>query len=281
MKFGKKEIIGIVFGVVVILISVIFLRGEKIFWFINGIAIVVMFLPFIVSATLETKKEGENNEMFLEFTRDLVESARSGTPISKSIINVKDKEYGSLSPHVEKLGNQIALGIPVSDALRVFADDIGSQMIMRSVNLISQAETAGGEIYKILESVAGSVSEIEKLKKERKASIYNLVVQGYIIFIVFIAIMLVIEFKILTMTMDLGDTGGLQGVGSFGGLGAQQVDPSTLSNAFTFLLLAQGLFAGLTIGKLAEGSIKAGIKHSFILMVITILVVTGARAFLT
>jgi len=47
-----------------------------------------------------------------------------------------------------------------------------------------------------------------------------------------------------------------------------------------YLLLAQGLFAGLTIGKLTEGSIKKGIKHSFVLMISSFLVSTGARLFL-
>jgi hypothetical protein len=36
---------------------------------------------------------------------------------------------------------------------------------------------------------------------------------------------------------------------------------------FLYLLVAQGFFAGLVIGKLGEGSIKAGVKHSFILMI--------------
>ncbi|MBI2631643.1 hypothetical protein HYW75_01430, partial [Candidatus Pacearchaeota archaeon] len=50
-----------------------------------------------------------------------------------------------------------------------------------------------------------------------------------------------------------------------------------LSNPFLYLLLAQGFFAGLTIGKLAEGTMKAGIKHSFIMTVTAFLVSTGVR----
>jgi hypothetical protein len=41
----------------------------------------------------------------------------------------------------------------------------------------------------------------------------------------------------------------------------------------------QSLFAGLVIGKLSEGTIKSGIKHSFILVTIAILLTTGAGAF--
>jgi len=53
-----------------------------------------------------------------------------------------------------------------------------------------------------------------------------------------------------------------------------------LSNAFLYLMLVQGLFTGLTIGKLAEGGIKAGIKHSFALMLISFVVSAAANIIL-
>ena len=64
------------------------------------------------------------------------------------------------------------------------------------------------------------------------------------------------------------------------GLGAgERVSPEKLAQPFFYLLLVQGFFAGLVIGKLSEGNIKAGLKHSFILVVLAILISTGARAF--
>ena len=65
----------------------------------------------------------------------------------------KKKDYGSLNPHVEKLANQISLGIPINNALETFARDIGSNTIQRSVNIIGEAEKAGGKIDDILDSV--------------------------------------------------------------------------------------------------------------------------------
>ena len=58
--------------------------------------------------------------MFLEFSRDLVEGVKTGTPISKSVINIRNKNYGSLNPYIDKLANQISLGIPIKDALDNF-----------------------------------------------------------------------------------------------------------------------------------------------------------------
>jgi len=277
-RIDKKKIIGIIISAAIIALDFIFLIGDKLFYFVLGIGVIIGFLPFMISIVIESNKEKENNEMFLEFSRNLVESVKAGTPISKSIINVQDKYYGSLTPNIKKLGNQISIGIPVKEALSTFAMDVNSPSITRAVMLISEAEKAGGEIEKILESVAKSVSEMETLKKERRAAIYSLVVQGYIIFLIFIIIMLVLQFKILPMTAGFANLGGgLEGITSSAGAG---ISIERLSLPFLYLLIAQGLFAGLVIGKLAEGSIKAGLKHSFIMVILAYLITTGARAFL-
>ena len=42
----------------------------------------------------------------------------------------------------------------------------------------------------------------------------------------------------------------------------------TLNGIFIMIAMIQGLFAGIVIGKLSEGNIKYGFKHSFILIVI-------------
>ena len=263
------------------LVSLLFMN-TRFFFFIFGMGVLLGVFPFIVSVVAETRAASEKEEMFLEFARNLVESVKTGTPISKSIIQVKGKYYGVLSENIKKLANQISLGIPLSVALQTFSDDVKNKTISRSLTLIGQAEKSGGEIGGILESVAEAVNTTDKLKKERKASISTLVVQGYIIFVVFIIIILVLQFQIIPLLGGLSspDGGGssLGGVVGFAG-GGSPINSSELSNAFLYLLLIQGFFSGLTIGRLSEGSIKPGLRHSFILMVMAFLISAGANAF--
>jgi flagellar protein FlaJ len=289
MNLKKIHYIGFTFGIIVLILDFVFFyngsaQDKNLFLFILGIGIMVMVLPFIINIMVVNRREEEIGGMFLEFSRNLAESVNTGTPISKSIVNMRKKNYGSLSIYIEKLANQIELGIPVNKALRNFATDVNSEVISRAVALIMEAERAGGDIDYILESVAKSISEVEKLKKERKAAIYNLVVQGYIIFFIFIGIMLVMQFKILPLTNGIGSIGALSGnVNALQGTAAKAVSsalsPENLSRQFLYLLLAQGFFAGLTIGKLAEGSLKAGVKHSFVLVTAAFLIATGANAY--
>jgi flagellar protein FlaJ len=284
MSLKKSHILGIAFGAIFIVLDLIFFfsKNNNLFVFILGISIFIIAAPFVATVVMQNKKEEEVNGMFLEFTRNLAESVNTGTPISRSIINMRNKNYGSLTPYVQKLANQIDLGVPVHRALQNFAFDVNNEVISRAVALIEEADRAGGEIDYILASVAQSISEVEKLKKEKRAAISNLVVQGYIIFFIFIIIMLVIQFKILPLTQN-NLPGGSFSFNDFDVNSASTVtnssslSPEALSSNFLYLLLVQGFFAGLTIGKLSEGTVKAGIKHSFVLTIAALLLATGAR----
>jgi len=63
-------------------------------------------------------------------------------------------------------------------------------------------------------------------------------------------------------------------------VGGQTATPEQLARPFLWLLLVQGFFVGLVIGKLSEGKIWRGLKHSFILLVIALLIYTGAKVLL-
>lgn len=275
MEFKKYHWIGIGIGVLIMSMSLLLLN-TKFFFFVFGIGVVVLASPFVFSVIHENRVANEKEEMFLEFARNLVESVKTGTPISKSIINVKDKPYGVLSENVKKLANQISLGIPLNKALQTFSKDVNNKTISRSLTLIGQAERSGGEIGEILESVTEAVTMSDKLKKERKASISTLVVQGYIIFFVFIIIILVMQFQILPILTGISGQGsGELGLGFIGG--GEPINQQEIANSFLYLLLIQGFFSGLAIGKLSEGTIKAGIRHSFALMLVAFLISTGAN----
>ena len=275
MELGKSHWIGIGLAVALVILALI-LSETKVFFLFIGSSFLVALAPFVFSIMHENKVALEKEEMFLEFSRNLVESVKTGTPISKSILNVKNRAYGELSPHIKKLSNQIAMGIPLNAALRIFSKDINNRSISRAITLIGQAERAGGEIGEILEAVAGAVSVSDKLKKERKATISALVVQGYIIFFVFLVIILVMQFQMLPMVSGISDLGDL-GVAGISAGGGGEISSDEMSSSFLYMLLVQGFFTGLVIGKLSEGNVKGGVKHSFALMLVAFLVSAGAN----
>ena len=130
LKIGHG--VGIFLGLAVIGISFLFF-GEGIFFFAIGVGVLIIIAPFVFSTIRETTTAAEKEDMFLEFARNLVESVKTGTPISKSILNVKDRPYGVLSENIKKLANQIILGIPLNRALETFANDVRNPTISRAL----------------------------------------------------------------------------------------------------------------------------------------------------
>jgi flagellar protein FlaJ len=279
MEVKIIHFIGIIAGGAMAATSSYFLyytESRNLLYFLLVISLIVAVLPFMIALLTSQSKQHEKEEKFLEFTRDLVEGVKSGTPINKAIVNLQKRDYGALSPHVKKLSNQIYFGINLDQAFSTFAKETNSPVIARAMLLISEAQKAGGQIESIISSVAGSVNQIENLRKERKSSVYNLVVQGYIIFFVFIIIMLVLEYAILPLAVEFSQNQ-IEGLNS----GSKQIlTKQQFSTPLFVMLLVQSIFAGLVIGKVSEGTVGSGVKHSFLLVTITLLAVTGTRALL-
>jgi len=275
IKFKTKYLIGIFVGLFLIVFDLFIFLGTR--WFLPALIIsfLIMTMQFWLDIFKENKRQKDIEENFLEFVRSLVETVRSGISIPSAILNVSDKDFGELTPYVEKLANQIRLGIPIHEALLIFSKDTGNNVIKRSISVVIEAEESGGDIEDVLESVTQSVVQVKRVKEERKTSTFSQIVQGYIIFFVFIAIMLVLQLKLFPTLLEFGSSVGSSGVGFGISLGAG--DDFNFDIVFVAMILIQGFFVGLMIGKFSEGEIKYGIKHSLALMVIALLVVTTVK----
>ena len=95
------------------------------------------------------------------------------------------------------------------------------------------------------------------------------------------------EFKILPIATNLSESvGGISGNEIIGELGTslggsgKVASAEELTRPFLWFLVVQGFFTGLVIGKLSEGTIKPGLKHSFILVTLALLINTGSKVFI-
>ena len=276
----KEYLIGGGLFLFLIILDFTLLYGTRWFWSVLILSFALGGLPGFLLFMGENKRQKQIESQFLEFIRALSEGVKSGVPIPQSILNLTDKDFGALTRHIKKLGNQIEWGIPVKDALIVFARDTKNKVINRSVTIITQAVESGGKMDDILESVVESVVNIQRLKEERRSSTYTQMVQGYVVFFIFIAVMLMLEVRLMPMIQDMiGNVAG--GVTSGGGFfdiagGGEAIKPKADLNfkrIFMTLIIIQGFFAGLLIGKFSEGNIKYGLKHSAILIVVALLII--------
>lgn len=289
MKIKTKHIIGFFVAFLIVIFSLFYLLPLESRWFkpLLGLAFFIAVFQFWIDIMKENRIHNELEEKFLEFVRAVSDGVKAGIPIPKAIGELKGTDYGALTPYVAKLINQIEWGVPLREAFTRFSLDTGAPLIKRSMAIVVEAERSGGHIDQVLESVTASVLSIKKIKQERKSNIYSQIIQGYFIFIMFIGIMIILQVFLLPELNAIGGTV-LTGVSAPGLLGdSSQVSGQTTAYPsainfnliFTFLLLFQGFFTGLVIGKFSEGTLKYGLKHSVVLMFIGYMAFTIAVGF--
>lgn len=293
MRFKKKYWYGISAGIAVVIVNLIFFRSTRYFTPLIAIAITLGWAQVWTDYFLENSKKKEYEAKFLEFVRNLVGAIKSGMPVPKAIMHVaNESDYGSLSPNIKKLANQIEWSIPVHKALKNFAKDTGNDVIIRAISTVIEAEQAGGNMEDVLESITTSLLEIKRIKDQRRAAIHSQMIQSYIIFFIFLGIMVVIQAflipylgKMAGANIAKGSIGSAEMIGiqtnvvwnfsSFSGFISSLLSWfSSMKGIFLMLSLIQGLFAGMIIGKLSEGDLLSGLKHSLILMTIAFIVMS-------
>ncbi|MBI4020579.1 MAG: type II secretion system F family protein [Candidatus Aenigmarchaeota archaeon] len=204
-------------------------------------------------------------EHFINFIRDLTEAINSGMTLPMALSYISSKDYKVLSPYVKRMSSQVDWGVPFKVALTKFSDSIQAASVKRAISTILETYRVGGKVGETLSEVTKSLVVIDKIRKERATSVHSQIITSYIIFFIFIFILVVLHaFLIPSVT---NQSSGLSISASISGAG-NSIPPEELSQIFVYFLVLQGFFAGLATGKMAEGSIVAGFKHSILLMAI-------------
>lgn len=286
LKFRPIYIVGILIGLFILAINFLLLFSfsepigptSRFFYPLIIIAISVGWAHFWVDVLKEIKRQKRIEVMFLQFVRNLQTAVKSGISIPAAIIQASKKPYSELDPFIKKLANQIQLGIPIHTALMTFAKNTGNKTIRRIITIVIEAEASGGEISTVLEAVTESLSSVKKLKEEQKSAVFSQIIQGYVVYFIFIIIMLMLQLKLFPKLTELGGGGqDLLGSTALGSIASGAGAAVNLDQVFFLLVLIQGFFAGIMIGKFSGGTIKQGLLHSLVLVIVAALVVTTAK----
>ncbi len=281
--------------VALILVVIGFLSGD-----VGALGNSIILATFIVATpqlffTYEKYRDIKNMEArFPTFLRDMIEQLRSGVPLHKAIISTSNLDYGPLSKEIKKISHQLSWGMPLDKAMTKFADRMKpSKRLYSSVRIINESYKSGGDVVSMLESVADNATLLGDAENERKSMLNEYVLLMYAVSLIFIVIVVAINkllIPIFSTPVSGGSVGSALGIsnpcansvgftslicGSFGFV-AQYVfslSPTSIAayyvSLFFLMAMIQSGFSGLVAGQISENSIKAGIRHSLILLGIT------------
>ena len=292
--FEEKEIkneililtISIINGIILLIFSNFYLQKfglEALRNIINILALSVFIVPISILKYAKHRELKEIEERFPDFMRELVEGLRGGMTLPLALKYAARSDYGALNKYINKIVSQISWGLPFEKVFEDFAKSVKSKVVARAVSVIIESHRSGGELSKAIESITQATAEVEKIKKERKAVIAGQMTQGYLIFFIFIGILIGIQEFLLPALSSQGFNPTLAGgtslfssspnlnnlnqqpVASQASSQGMNVNRDEYITLFGRLAIIQGVFAGLVIGKLTEGTISAGAKHSIIM----------------
>ena len=285
-------------AILLLLGDIYFFRGKIFFVPLLAVVAIAGTLPHWLDIMAENRRQKDIEARFPEFVRNMSGAIKSGMPVAQAVVHVSEGDYGSLTPHLKKLAWQIEWSIPFHRSFINFGKETENPVIRRAIATVIQAEQAGGNIEDVLISVTESLLQIKKIKEERKSSIHAQIMQSYIIFFVFLGVMVVIQNLLIPYMIQFGTTSTETGITTSqigGGIKLQaQLDFSSpvnffislggwimsLNGIFLLMSLIQGLFAGVVLGKLAEGDLTSGLRHSLIMMTAAFMIITLAQSIL-
>jgi len=238
---------------------------------IDDIFVITLLIVLTPLALLETKEAMRNRNLEIalpNFFRDVAGMNESGMTLPNAIHTVSDGDYGTLTPYIKKLDNEVSWNIPFVNAIFRFGENLGTPLAKRSVDLIAKASQAGGDVSEVLRAAANDSYEFVSLGAERRNNMMIYIVIVLVSFLVFLFVIAIMTSTFLDTMAEAGsavassgsDTSNL----SFGG----NIDMDFYRRLFSHASMIQAFFSGLVAGQMGEGKAIAGLKYSLIMLLI-------------
>lgn len=262
----KLVIIASASGLILLAMTLMFLLYSNLFQSAVILSLMLMGLPYIFYRYWEYRRVRKIEKYFPDYLRDVSESLRAGMPLPKAIESGAKGNYGPLSKEMKKTAAQISWGIPFTEAMQQFADRSKSSQVNRAVTIIVESHKSGGNIAEVLETVSRDVRRTKTLRTKRKSKLKVYLLSIYFIFFLFLGIMSALTVSFIPATPDLNKAAAVTG-GT-----PSDMSPGEFKTFFFHLALIEAIFAGLIGGQMGTGHLLSGVKHSVIMVIITIII---------
>ena len=227
-------------------------------------AVLIAIVPFAILDLKEGFRVSNLENALPNFFRDLAGMNDSGMTLPHAVHLVAGAEYGTLTPHIRKLDNEMSWGVGFVDALYRFGKSLGTTLADRSVDLIAKASRAGGDVSEVLRAAAKDTFEVVNLQQERSNQMIIYVIIVLVSFAVFLFVIAILVSSFLTTMATAGAAAASSGAQGFMG----KIDIFTYKRLFSHAAMLQGFFSGMVAGQMGEGRFTAGLKYSAMMLLI-------------
>jgi flagellar protein FlaJ len=235
------------------------------------VGLLIILIPFGVFHWFWQKRVMELEAEIPEFLNRLSGINQVGLTLAQAIVLLVKADLGVLTYEIRKIKRDIEWGASVQEALVRFEERIRTPTIARTVTLITTASRMTGNISEVLSIAARDAAISENLKRERRAEMFIYTAIVYLVFIVFLFVVAVIDLQFLSVLADVSV------LVADAGAGAVPIGKTPLITFERLLYhgcIIQAFFSGLIAGQMGEASLRAGVKHAAVMLIIAFVVFT-------
>ncbi|MEM2119375.1 MAG: type II secretion system F family protein [Candidatus Bathyarchaeia archaeon] len=217
-------------------------------------AVMIGVFPAAVLSYIEYRWRKAIDEHLPDLFRSIVQAQETGMTLPQALEEASKRDYGPLTRELKKMTAQISWGISFEEALVALGNRVNTVLVQRTVPMIIEASRSGGRVEKVFDPMGKFIQTTLMLDKERRTQTRPYVAIIYVAFFVFLftVILLFNSFFVSVEGLPI--------------LGSAVVSTEQMQRLFFHMTAIQAFFSGLVAGKMGEGTISAGLKHSLILM---------------
>lgn len=235
------------------------------------LGLMVAVFPPAVIEMMDLQWEHGIDKNIPRLLREIAESGKTGLTLTRAIEVSAERDYGALTKELKQLVAQLSWGSSIEEAFHAFAIRARTKLAQRTSDLIIEVARSGGDTQEVMEQVNKHIGELQSIDRERYAQMRPYAAVVYIAFGVFLFTDVLLIRSFFTQIVQLqakvmATSGGGGGGGVFAGAGS--VDVGFLKMVLYHAVIIQALFGGLIAGKMSEGRLGAGLKHTLLLLII-------------
>jgi len=233
-------------------------------WF--GVPFLMTGVPLAVFYEWRARTISSVTDTLTSDLRKLANANATGQPLLEAIRITGEDNDSRLGREFTRMYKRVTFGSSLGTVLVEFNNRYRIPRLARSVTLIQRAQETSDQITDVL-TTAADLSEIQDdLGREKRTRTRMQVVIIGISFVVFVAVLLMLEeFFIETIVDVMGESEDTEVV-DIGSL-----EPAVLSMLYLHAALIQGCCAGLICGYVQTGNAYTGLKYSIGFVVFTFL----------
>ena len=200
------------------------------------------------------------------FLRDVTEAVRSGVTLPRALEEASQRDYGPLSKELEHAISMFILGASWEDSLMSLAQRLRRPSALRLSTILIEAHQTGGKMIEVLDTSVNLFSSLDEYREEQYSNMRPYMMTIYMATIIFLIIAYVVLHQFLTPLYAASASATVKEAGLLAGV----LDINYYTSILFWASIIESIFGGLIAGKIGDRTLSAGLRHSVILTVLTL-----------